>query len=231
MALTADSLQLGPFHGGVRYDLPVEEVKAHELSDMNNTRVGTGGQVEQRFGTDSYKDLAAVNSGATITMCAQFNSTATVDHEIIVAGNKIYDYSSSVWTDRTGGLTITAGNDNTFEWVNANGTLVATNGVNPPFKTAGAANATLLDLDSMFTVPRHITWFDNRLWLGDMGCHQLLQLRWDHYRCNPHPERPDGTYYQRDLCSVSIRERNPAIQPAEDHHKRRDRRQGHRRPA
>ena len=169
MPLTADSLQLGPFHGGVRYDLPVEEVKAHELSDMNNTRVGTGGQVEQRFGTDSFHDLVAVNSGATITMCAQFNSTATVDHEIIVAGNKIYDYSSSVWTDRTGGLTITAGNDNTFEWVNANGTLVATNGVNPPFKTAGAANATLLDLDSMFTVPRHIAWFDNRLWLGNVS--------------------------------------------------------------
>jgi hypothetical protein len=58
----------------VRYDIPVEEVKAHELSDMDNTRIGTGGQVEQRPGTQSFHDLAAVNGGATLTMCAQFNS-------------------------------------------------------------------------------------------------------------------------------------------------------------
>ena len=167
MPLSADSVQLGPFHGGVRYDIPVEEVKAHELSDMENTRLGTGGQVKQRPGTLSFNALGAVNSAATLTMCAQFNSTATVDHEFIVAGDKIYDYSSSVWTDRTGGLTITAGNDNTFEWVNANGVLVATNGVDPPWKVTGAANATLLDLDSQFTVPRHVAWYDNRLWLGN----------------------------------------------------------------
>ena len=47
MPLTADSIQLGPFHGGVRYDIPVEEVKAFELSDMENTRLGTGGQGQQ----------------------------------------------------------------------------------------------------------------------------------------------------------------------------------------
>ena len=170
MPLTADSIQLGPFHGGVRYDIPIEECGPHELGGMENSRIGTAGQVEQRRGTDSFKDLAAVNSAATLTMCAQFNSNATTDHEIIVAGNKIYDYSSSAWTDRTGGLTVTVANDNTFEWVDANGVLVGTNGVDTDaFKIAGAANATALDDNARFTKGRHIAWFDNRLWIGNVN--------------------------------------------------------------
>ena len=169
MPLTASGFQLGPWHGAVRYDIPVEEVAANELSDMDNTRVGTGGQVEQRPGTDQYKDLAAVNGGATLTMAAQFNSDATTEHVFIVAGNAIFDFSSSVWTDRTGGLTVTAGDDHTFEAVDANGVLVATNGVDTnAWKVTGATNATALDDDARFSKGKHVAWFDNRLWIGNV---------------------------------------------------------------
>jgi hypothetical protein len=168
MPLNAESIQLGPWTT-VRYDIPVEEVQAHELSDMDNTRIGTGGQVEQRPGTQSFHDLAAVNGGATLTMCAQFNSDADTDHEVIVAGDKIYDYSSSVWTDRTNSLTVTAGDDNTFEWADANGVLVATNGVDTDaFKISGGV-ATALDDNARFTKGKHIAWFDNRLWIGNVN--------------------------------------------------------------
>ena len=169
MPLLADSVQLGPWTS-VRYDIPVEEVAAHELSDMDNVRIGTGGEASQRPGTDAYKDLAAVNSGATITMAAQFNSDADTEHVFIVAGDTIYDWSSSVWTDRTGGLTVTAGDDNTFEWVDANGVLVATNGVDDnAWKVTGAANATALDDNARFTKGKHIAWWDNRLWIGNVN--------------------------------------------------------------
>ena len=99
MALNADSIILGPWHGGVRYDIPVEEAKAHELSDMGNTRIGTGGQVITRPGTDSFNDLLPVNSAAALLMCAEYNVTAETTQTVIVAGNKIYDYSSNVWTE------------------------------------------------------------------------------------------------------------------------------------
>ena len=70
MPLPETSLQLGPWSGGVRYDVPVEEVGAHELNDMENTRLGTADQIEQRKGTLSYNSLGAVNSAATLTMAA-----------------------------------------------------------------------------------------------------------------------------------------------------------------
>ena len=40
-----DSIQLGPWHGCVRYDLPAEEVGVNEISDMQNTRIGQAGEV------------------------------------------------------------------------------------------------------------------------------------------------------------------------------------------
>ena len=168
MPLNANSIQLGPWQG-VRYDVPVEDVGQDEISSMSNVRLGQGGEASQRPGTASYNSLAAVNSGATLTMCAQFNIDAATESVVIVAGDKIYDYSSSVWTDRTNGLTVTASDDSTFEWVNANGVLVATNGVDTDaFKISGGV-ATALDDDARFTKAKHIAWFDNRLWVGNVN--------------------------------------------------------------
>ena len=168
MPLNANSIQLGPWNR-VRYDIPVEDCAPDEISSMSNVRLGQGGEASQRPGTLSFNSLGAVNSGATLTMCAQYNVTANTDQEVIVAGNKIYDYSSSVWTDRTNGLTVTAGDDNTFEWADANGTLVATNGVDTDaFKISGG-NATALDDNARFSKGKHIAWFDNRLWIGNVN--------------------------------------------------------------
>lgn len=168
MPLTADSIQLGPWKG-VRYDLPVEDCAQDELHTMENARVGTAGQVEQRRGTNSYNSLGAANSGATNTLCAQFNIDAATESVVAVFGDTIYDYSSSVWTDRTNGLTVTAGDDNTFEWADANGVLVATNGVDTnAFKISGGA-ATALDDNARFSKGKHIAWFDNRLWIGNVN--------------------------------------------------------------
>jgi hypothetical protein len=169
MPLNAESIQLGPWTT-VRYDIPVEEVKAHELSDMDNTRIGTGGQVEQRPG---HTILPRSGCGERWrnpdhVRPVQLRRYDT-DHEVIVAGDKIYDYSSSVWTDRTNSLTVTAGDDNTFEWADANGVLVATNGVDTDaFKISGGV-ATALDDNARFTKGKHIAWFDNRLWIGNVN--------------------------------------------------------------
>lgn len=136
---------------------------------MENCRIGTGGQVEQRPGTASYNSLAAVNSGAQLLMCAQFDIDPTTESVVVVVGDKIYDYSGGVWTDRTNGLTVTVASDNTFEWANANGTLVATNGVDTDaFKISGG-NATVLDDNARFSKGKHIAWFDNRLWIGNVN--------------------------------------------------------------
>jgi len=167
--LQADSIQLGPWHRGVRYDLPVEDLAQDELFNSENVRVGTGGQVESRKGTLSYQSVGALGGSPTLTMAAEYDVDASTTHTVIVAGNAIYKYSSG-WSAITGSVTVTAGDDNTFEWVNANGTLVATNGVDTDaWKWTGTGNVAALDDDSRFTKGKHIAWFDNRLWIGNVN--------------------------------------------------------------
>lgn len=169
MPLAADSIQLGPWHGGVRYDIPVEEVTANELSNTVNVRIGTGGQVESRLGTLSYKAASAIGSTPTLTLAAEFVVNATTTEVVIVAGTAIYKYSSG-WSAITGSVTATAGDDNTWESANANGVLVATNGVDTnAWKWTGTGNASDLDDDARFAKGKHIAWFDNRLWIGNVN--------------------------------------------------------------
>ena len=162
------SIQLGPWHGGLRKDLPVEEVGVQELFRSTNIRVGSAGEIEPRRGTDEYQDAAAISGTPTETMLAEFDVTATTTVVVKVAGTAIYKYASG-WSAITGSVTVTAGDDNTFEWANANGVLVATNGVDTnAWKWTGTSNATDLDDDSRFSKGKHIAWWDNRLWIGNV---------------------------------------------------------------
>jgi len=168
MALNAESIQLGPWHGGVRYDKPPEECAADELSDMENTRIDTAGRVLTRGGSASYSSAAAIVGDPTLTLCAQFRKDASTTYVVIIAGAAMYYYNSG-WSAITGAVTITAADDNTFEWANCNGTLVATNGVDTDaIKWTGTGNATALDDDSRFSKAAHCAWWDNRLWMGNV---------------------------------------------------------------
>ena len=168
MALAAEPLQLGPWRT-VRYDIPPEECGPDELSDMQNVRIGAAGQATSRPGTLSYQGASALSGGPTVNLAVEFKPTASTTHVVIAAGNKLYRYNSG-WSEITGSTTITAGDDNTFEWADANGTLVITNGVDTDaIKWTGTGNAATLDDDGRFTKGRHIAWYDNRLWIGNVN--------------------------------------------------------------
>jgi hypothetical protein len=167
---TLAALQLGPWPGGVRYDLPTEDVAAHEVSDMQNVRIGTGGQLETRPGTASYGSAAAIAGAPTGTMVAQFNATATTSFVAEVFGAAIYKNVAGTRTAITAALTVTAGDDYTWEWADCNGKIAAVNGQDTDgWVWTGTGNATLLDDDARFTKGRHIAWFDNRLWIGNVN--------------------------------------------------------------
>lgn len=169
MPVSGQPLQLGPWHRGVRYDLPVEEVGAQELFDMQNCRITAAGAVEMRPGTASYAGAAALGSTPTLTLAAEFKPDTSNTHVLIAAGTALYRYNSG-WSAITGSTTITAADDNTFEWVNANGTFVMTNGVDTDaIKWTGSGNAAALDDDSRFSKGAHIAFFDNRLWIGNVN--------------------------------------------------------------
>lgn len=163
------SLQLGPWFGGVRYDLPVEEVGPYELSDMQNAHIGTAGELTMPSGTLSYESAAALTSAPTLTMAFEFEKDASTTYVVIAAGAALYYYNSG-WSAITGATTLTAGDDNTWERVNCNGTFVMTNGVDTDaIKWTGTGNATTLDDDARFTKAKHCAWFDNRLFMGNVN--------------------------------------------------------------
>ena len=167
--MTETPLQLGPFWGGTRYDLAVEECKPYELYSMENARLGKSANAEQRPGTDSYQDAAALGGTPTTTFSIEFKPDTTNTYVALIAGAAIYKYDSG-WSAITGGVTITAGDDNTFEGVDANGTLVMTNGVDTDaIKWTGSGNAAALDDNGRFSKGAHIAWFDNRLWIGNVN--------------------------------------------------------------
>lgn len=172
MPIAADTIKYGPWTMGVRYDLPPEDIGPNGLQDMLNTRLTQSAGIEKVLGTKSYENAAAISGTPTVTACGQFRVPSTgVEHVFLVAGAAIYKYDSG-WSAITGSVTITAGNDNTFEWVRAFDTLVLTNGVDAPIKWTGTGNAAALDVDSRFTTADHVAFFDNRVWMANTNANE-----------------------------------------------------------
>lgn len=169
MAISAETIQFGPWNSGVWYSRTPEDCPPDGLTLMTNMRIGSSGEVKTRPGNASYLSQSALAGTPTITAHGQFDVDASQEEEFLIAGAAIYKYSSG-WSDITGATTITAGDDNTFQWVNANGTLILTNGVDTDaLKWTGTGNAAALDDNGRFTKGNHIAWFDNRLWIGNVN--------------------------------------------------------------
>jgi len=170
MPIAGDSLKLGPWPKGVFYNLPSEEVPEDGLASMTNIRLGMAGQCDKRPGCASYASLATLGESTSLTGVFQFDKSTGTSYVVVVAGTEIYYKGISSWTEITGSTTITAADDTTFEFANANDTLVLCNGVDDAaLKWTGTGNAAALDVDSRFTKPKHVAWWDNRLWMGSVS--------------------------------------------------------------
>ena len=168
MPIQAQTVQYGPWNMGVRYDVPAEDVPANGLHGMENTRLTQSAAIERVLGTASYESQSAISGTPTLTACGEFRVPGGSEQVFIVAGDTMYRYNSG-WSEimPSSGVTITAGNDNTFEWCRAFNTLVLTNGVNGPIKwVGGSSDCAALDVDSRFTTAEHTAFFDNRVWMG-----------------------------------------------------------------
>ncbi len=167
MPIAAETIKYGPWPMGVRYDLPAEDIPPSGIRTMTNARLTAAAAIEKVLGTTSYESESAIAGTPTLTMAAEFRVPSTgTEYDVIVAGSKIYYYNSG-WTDITGSVTVTVGDDNTFEWVRAFDTFIATNGVNPPWKWTGAGNAATLNVSSRFTSAKHVAFFDNRVFFAN----------------------------------------------------------------
>ena len=173
MAIRGESLQLGPWTGGVNFAVPAEDLTPNDIFDGQNVRIGVGGEVTKRGGSEPYNG-SAISGSPTITALGEQRFSASSEKGFVIAGTKFFeDNLSGTLTDRTAaGTSITAGNDNTFQTVNANGTLIATNGVASDdiikWTAAGGDTADLGGYTSRFSTAVAVDFFDNRLWFGNL---------------------------------------------------------------
>tara|TARA_R100000808_G_scaffold62_2_gene468 strand:- start:11060 stop:12664 length:1605 start_codon:yes stop_codon:yes gene_type:complete len=176
---------LGPWMGGVRYDKPTENTLPDELASTVNCRIGTAGQVEKRKGSASYNGESALETAVaspgdpvinTVTGCGQWVNASNVKYTFMFVKDEYYEHtgaSDADWVNRRGSVTITAddvdgSNGYVWQWVNANGVLYALNGEDPPIKAAGGATITAWSaLPSGVTTAAHIAHWDNRLWIAN----------------------------------------------------------------
>jgi len=169
MARIEDTLKLGPWNMGVRYDLPSEDISPKGFRQMENVRLSAAAAAEKVLGTTSYAGASAIAAAPTLTACGEYRIPGGDAVVFAIAGTKLYLYSSG-WVDKTGSVTITAADDNTWEWVRAFNYMVALNGVDTDaIKWDGSGNATALDDNARFTKGKHIGFWDNRLWIGNVN--------------------------------------------------------------
>jgi len=111
MPIAGSSIRHGPWVGGVRYDLPVEEQATNTLYEMSNTKVGLSGEVRKRLGYAKY--IATALSSTTITAVGYAQFSASSANAFVVAGTVLYENMSGTWTERmpSSGVTITAAID------------------------------------------------------------------------------------------------------------------------
>ena len=153
----------------MNYSKPADELRTSELFSAQSVAIGNAGQAEKRKGSTPYINTA-LNSGATITGCGKQRFSASSKRVFAFAGDKFFEDVSGTWTDRTGGLTITAGN--MWSLANASGTLIGHNGVSGDSLvkwTAAGGNLAAWSVSSRFTWAQHVVWYDRRAWAFNLS--------------------------------------------------------------
>ena len=172
MPVFGESVQLGPWTGGVNYAVPAEDLPPSDIFQMENCRIGVGGEVSKRRGSTPFNS-SRIDSARTVTAVGEHRFSVSSQKDFAVAGTKFVEGNGSgTYTDRTGSMTITTGDDNTWLFANGNGTLFGHNGVSGDnlIKWASAGgNIAAWSVDSRFTTCRTVEYWDNRAWAGNLS--------------------------------------------------------------
>lgn len=132
------------FSGGLNDDDNPAGLRINEFAQLLNA-YWRGNNLRTRMGYEKHPQTTAITGTPAITGLYDFVFAEGDSKEFVcVAGTKIYKDVSNTWTDITGAVTITAGQNNVFTFTTFKDTMVATNGVDVPIKWTGTGNAAVL---------------------------------------------------------------------------------------
>lgn len=136
-------LTVSDFFGGLNEDPNTATLADNEFTVLENM-YWKGRSLSGRPGTEKHNSVAA-NSGATCIGLFDYTYAGGGTAEFVgIFGTKIMKDVTGTWTNITGAVTITAGNNNVFTGIVFKDVLIVTNGVDVPIKWTGSGNAAVL---------------------------------------------------------------------------------------
>jgi hypothetical protein len=139
---------LGPFgfHGGVNVKTATNVIGPNQMSDAQNVYF-VGETLCKLFGSRTL-NASAVAGTPAITGISDWQTAAGQRYQVITSGTKIFSSTdlSTTFTDVTGAVTITTGNNNQSTFGSVNNLIIRCGGETPdaPIKWSGTGNAAAL---------------------------------------------------------------------------------------
>lgn len=158
--------------GGLNSTASPTSLEDNESSDLQNIDFDITGQFHKRGGS-TLLNTTAFNSGATWNGLYWFEKSDGTKYLMGVCGNKFCEsttltQTATPFTDRTGVITLTAGNNNQISWATMLDTVIGTNGVDAPFKATGGTNAAVLVGPATLTTAKYVETFSNYAFLANV---------------------------------------------------------------
>jgi len=155
--------------GGLNYTSSPINLEDNESSDLLNIDFDKFGSFKKRGGYAQY-NTTAFNSGAAWNGLIWFEKSDGNSYLIGTCGDKIAEATNlsptaTPFTDRTNGLTITAGNNNHTSFAIHLDTVLGTNGVDAPWTAAGGAGASAMTVPTGLTTAKFVIVFSNYTFL------------------------------------------------------------------
>lgn len=171
--------------GGLNSTGSPNSLQDTESSDLLNIDFDKFGSFKKRGGYTQL-NTTAFNSGAAWNGLIWFEKSNGNNYLIGTCGDKIGEATSlnqaaTPFTDRTGGLTITAGNNNHTTFAIHLDTVLGTNGVDAPFQLTGGSAATAMTVPAGLTIAKYVSVFSNYTFLANVtvsGTAHKSRLYW-----------------------------------------------------
>lgn len=134
--------------GGLNSTSSPTSLEDNESSDLQNIDFDITGQFHKRGGYTQL-NTTAFNSGAAWNSLYWFEKSDGTKYLLGTCGSKLgvsttLSQTATPFTDRTGALTFTAGNNNYQSYATMLDTVLGTNGVDLPWQCVGSSNAVVI---------------------------------------------------------------------------------------
>lgn len=177
--------------GGLNSTAAATSLEDNESSDLQNIDFDVVGSFRKRGGYTQL-NTTAFNSGAAFNGLYWFEKSDGTKYLLGTCGSKLgvatsLTQAATPFTDRTGALTFTAGNNNQQSFATMLDTVLGTNGVDLPWQCVGSSNAVVISgiagggSAPTITTAKYVEVFSNYAFLANMnwgGAYQGSRVQW-----------------------------------------------------